>query len=135
MIAFFLFKTLTMLHPQIRQITFIAMSHPVAHAQIALPTNFLVRTLVRRQEALAFRRIAASSKLRLLLLDLSAVLAADEGREEFLFRRSSKGLVGVQRLFLGGFDGVLPSRRWRDVKLFQGFGFVGVATVQADGFG
>ena len=111
------------------------MGHSVTHTQIALPTNFLVRTLVRRQEALAFRRIAASSKLRLLLLDLSAVLAADEGREEFLFRRSSKGLVGVQRLFLGGFDGVLPSRRWRDVKLFQGFGFVGVATVQADGFG
>lgn len=124
-----------MLHPQIRQITIIAMCHSIAHTQIALPTKFLVRTLVRRQEALAFRRIAASFELRLLLLDLSAFLAADEGREEFLFRRSSKGLVDTQRLFLGLFDGVLPNRRWRDVKLFQGFGFVGVATVQADGFG
>lgn len=112
---FFLFETLTMFHPQIRQITSIAMGHPVAHTQIALPTNFLVRTLVRRQEALAFRRIAASFELGLLLLDLSAVLAADKCWEDFVFRRSRKGLVGVQGLFLGGFESAFPSRRRRDI--------------------
>ena len=111
MIAFFLFKTLTMLHPQIRQITFIAMGHPVAHAQIALPTNFLVRTLVRRQEALVFRQITATFELK-LLLDLSAVLAAEEGWEEFLFSRICKGLVGG--MFLGKFEGGLARWRRRD---------------------
>lgn len=85
------------------------MDHSVTHTHIALPTNFLVRTLVRRQEALAFRRITAPFELRFLLLDLSEVLAAEEGREEILFSRIRKGLVGG--VFLGKFEGGLA--RWR----------------------
>lgn len=127
-----LFEALTMLHPQIRQITVIAMGHSIPHTQIALPTHFLIRALVRRQEALALRRIASSLELRLLFLDLSAVLAADESWEEFV-RRIRKGHVGG--VFLGGFEGLLHSRRRRDFQLFQGFGAVGVATIQADWFG
>ena len=100
-----------MFHPQVGQIPSIPMGHSVTHTQIALPTNFLVQTLVRRQEALVFRQITATFELK-LLLDLSAVLAAEEGWEEFLFSRICKGLVGG--MFLGKFEGGLARWRRRD---------------------